>query len=115
MFAATSHYNTNILFAGKAGAYRSELHSVVRLVAFSANIRLGWKWLAVTNALAYYGTELILAEKCFNDAPWEPLLINILSTLTRYKNNLLNGAPAFCRLAILSINKKPNLDDLSGR
>jgi len=38
----------------------SQLHS-----ALPTNIRLGWKGLTVTNALAYCGTELITAVKSF--------------------------------------------------
>jgi hypothetical protein len=34
-------------------------------LALLLNIRLVWKRLKVTNALAYYGTELITAIKCF--------------------------------------------------
>jgi hypothetical protein len=31
----------------------------------AANIRLGWKWLTMTNSLAYYGMELITAVKSY--------------------------------------------------
>ncbi len=34
-----------------------------RLIALSKNSRQGWKWLMARNTLAYYGTELITAEK----------------------------------------------------
>ncbi len=33
--------------------------------ALLENIRLGWMWLAVTNTLAYYGTEFVTAMKRF--------------------------------------------------
>jgi hypothetical protein len=33
--------------------------------ALSENIRLRWKWLTVTNNLAYYDTDLITTVKCF--------------------------------------------------
>ncbi len=29
-----------------------------------SNIRLGWKWLTLTNTLAYYKTKLIMDVKC---------------------------------------------------
>ncbi len=35
------------------------------LLALLSNIRLGWKWLTVTDTTAYYGTELITAVKGF--------------------------------------------------
>ncbi len=31
----------------------------VRLRVLPANVKVGWKWLAVTNTLAYYGTDVI--------------------------------------------------------
>ncbi len=39
--------------------------SVIKLftVAILANIRLGWKWIAVENTLAYYNTATIMALK----------------------------------------------------
>jgi hypothetical protein len=37
----------------------------VRVPALHANVGLGQKWLSVTNALAYYDTELIMALKSF--------------------------------------------------
>ncbi len=37
------------------------LETKSKLLALLANIRFGWKSLAVLNTLAYYGTELITA------------------------------------------------------
>jgi hypothetical protein len=44
------------MFAGKAGAYPrvEHLKGLPALSALPANIRLGWKGLPGTNALAYY-------------------------------------------------------------
>ncbi len=39
------------------------VHSEGWLLALPANIRLGWKWLVLTNALAYYSAPLITAVK----------------------------------------------------
>ncbi len=36
-----------------------------RFLALNINIRQGWKLLKVTNAVAYYVTELITTVKCF--------------------------------------------------
>ncbi len=39
------------------------LHSIGKLLALPANIRLGWKQIAVTNTLAYYDAATITAFK----------------------------------------------------
>ncbi len=41
------------------------LHYNCWLLALPANIRLGWKGMAVTNALAYYDMATIMALKVF--------------------------------------------------
>ncbi len=45
-------------FLGKAGVYPSGalmvLHFLGRLLILPAMVRLGWRWLTVTNSLAYY-------------------------------------------------------------
>jgi hypothetical protein len=41
------------------------LHTNGRLLALSTNIRLGWKWIAVANTLAYCFTATITAIKGF--------------------------------------------------
>ncbi len=41
------------------------LHSNGRLLALQVNFRLGWKWMAVTNTLAYYDTAAITTQKSF--------------------------------------------------
>ncbi len=39
----------------------------------TANLKLDWKWLTMTNTLAYTDTELIKAAKCFIiQAPYDP-------------------------------------------
>ncbi len=43
----------------------TRLHSNGRLLALFANIRLGWKWMEVSNNLAYYDTATITAVKSF--------------------------------------------------
>jgi hypothetical protein len=40
-------------------------HSNGRLLALPTNIRLGFKWMAVANTLAYYDAATIIAVKCF--------------------------------------------------
>ncbi len=44
----------------------TELHCKGRLLALPSIIRLGLKWLTVTNTLTYYSTELITAVKDLN-------------------------------------------------
>jgi hypothetical protein len=53
------------MFAGKAGAYLKGLYVEGGLLTMPSNDRLGWEWLAETNTLAYYVTELITAVKSF--------------------------------------------------
>ncbi len=52
---------------GKAGAYQSGPHyeNLLRFQALRANIRLGWKRMAVENALTYYDAATVTATKCF--------------------------------------------------
>ncbi len=42
------------------------LHSEGRLLALPVNFRPGWKWLTVTNTVAYYGKEFVMAVRKFN-------------------------------------------------
>ncbi len=42
------------------------LHSKERLIALLTSIRLGWKWLTVTNTLADYAIEFITAVNIFD-------------------------------------------------
>jgi len=37
------------------------------LIALASSIKLGWMYLTVTNQLAYFVTELLIAEKSFYD------------------------------------------------
>ncbi len=53
----SSLFHLKIIFA--------EIHSYGWLLALPANIRLGRKRMTATNALAYFGTELIMALKRF--------------------------------------------------
>jgi hypothetical protein len=45
-------------------SFRPEAYCA-KAVALSTNIRLGWKWLTMTSAIAYYGTDWITAVKSF--------------------------------------------------
>ncbi len=59
MFVNADQFHPNLTIAGKDGAYPNGaptgLHSKDRLLrALSANIRLGWKYRTITNALAHY-------------------------------------------------------------
>ncbi len=67
MFATAIYFHPSITFASKTGAYQRValmgLYSNGRFLAFPANIRLEWKWMAVTNTLAYYDTATITAVK----------------------------------------------------
>jgi hypothetical protein len=44
--------------------YRT-LHCNGKLIALPANIKMGWKWMAVSNTIAYYNTGTITATKSF--------------------------------------------------
>ncbi len=72
------------------------LHSKSRLLALRANIRLGWKWMAVANTAAYCDTSTITTVKSFIvpgpgfilltseskiDQKWRKTVINHLSLL----------------------------------
>jgi hypothetical protein len=53
-----------------------ELQSNGRALTLPTNIRLGWKWLAVANTLAYYNMGTITSLKSFNvQAPGEASLM----------------------------------------
>ncbi len=67
VFATGIHFHTSLIVAIKNRAYQSEatrLHSD-RILALPANIRQVWKWMKVTNALAYYGCAALPAIKSF--------------------------------------------------
>ncbi len=54
----------NVIFTVMPGAYQSEsLYSNGRILALPENIRLGRKWLAAANTLAYYDTAKITPLK----------------------------------------------------
>jgi hypothetical protein len=68
MFAAPIHLNPSVIFMEKGRRLPewSTLHNSNRgLLGLPANIRLGWKWMAVANTLAYYCTATITAVMCF--------------------------------------------------
>ncbi len=50
MFVPGKPYQPNLMFAGKTGAYPTE----VDFLALPENVRLGWKGLSETNTPAYY-------------------------------------------------------------
>ncbi len=64
MFSIAIHFYPSLIFGGKAGAL-TRLHSDGRLLALSANIRLGWKGKAEGNTPAYYHTATIVAVESF--------------------------------------------------
>ncbi len=65
------------MFGGKAGAPRKG-----RLLASPTNIRLGWKGLPGTNALAYYEKALLTAIKSFITLGPDHLKISIYPSFT---------------------------------
>ena len=69
MFADVSQILSSQLFAGKARSQPLEwclVRDTVRIgSSLDCNIRQGWKWLRVTNTLAYYDAKLITAAKSF--------------------------------------------------
>jgi hypothetical protein len=112
VFASVSHFHRSLVLESKAGAYHSgALNSTLFLkLAYSLarNIRLEWKWLTLTNTLAYYNTARITAVKSFIvEAPgvwnlWKKLNWNSSSvTWTKldqflYYQGILFTAIIFC-------------------
>ncbi len=66
MFATAIHLHPSLIFAGKARAYYKNgvLWSAPRLV-LPTNVGLEWKWMDVSNTLAYYDTASSIAIKSF--------------------------------------------------
>jgi hypothetical protein len=69
----------NIIFVSNAAAYLlgeplRRLHSQGRLLTFPENIRLEWKWIAITNGLAYNDEILITSVKSVIVHTQEPVL-----------------------------------------
>jgi hypothetical protein len=71
----------SLIFPVKAGAYPSgppystlialpALHSKARLLRLPSSIRLGWMWLTVTNALAYFYNSV--RKKIYYTDSWNP-------------------------------------------
>jgi hypothetical protein len=54
------------------------LHSNGRLLALPTNVILGWKLMAVVNALAYYDTESITSVKSSTTHAQVPMLKTFL-------------------------------------
>jgi hypothetical protein len=54
-----------LIFAGKAKSlplqYNTQKGSTLVGASLACKIRLGWKWMAVKNTLAYYDTATIMA------------------------------------------------------
>jgi hypothetical protein len=72
VFVSVGHFLPNLIFAHKARSLPLEvlktdtrLRSKGGLLALPANIRLGLKLLAVTNALAYFDMAIIIDVKLF--------------------------------------------------
>ncbi len=68
MFDIVSYFHPSLIFSGKAGAYSSTAHNGTPLQgskAMAKYIRLGWKWLALTNALPRFDMELITVVESF--------------------------------------------------
>jgi hypothetical protein len=75
-FVNGSHFHSRVIFARKAGVYLSR--ATHRILALPVNIRQGWKWLAITNALAYNDTILFTAVKSLTvQAPTRILGLNL--------------------------------------
>ncbi len=63
---------TNTLVKVRLELTRVELLTALHNGKLPADIRQGWKWLLVTNFLAYRGTELIYCRKKFYSLdPWD--------------------------------------------
>jgi len=59
-----SHSQSSLKFTDNLEAY-PVLHSKGRFLDLTANIKLSWKWLMLTNAVAYYLMESITTENRF--------------------------------------------------
>ncbi len=64
LFTNAIHFHHSLIFSGKAEAYQKE-SPYDKLLALSVNIRVGYKWMAVANTLAYYDTVTITVVKSF--------------------------------------------------
>jgi hypothetical protein len=62
MFASVVLFHPILVLSGKAGAYQSGA-TYSNLLALPTNIKLGWKWMAETNALAYYDSATVTSIK----------------------------------------------------
>jgi hypothetical protein len=66
------HFHPSLTFVSKAMNLTeclTELHCNNRLLLLPANIRLGWKSMAVTNTVVYYVTETIKNKKFYSIGP----------------------------------------------
>jgi len=75
----------------------SFLSHYFRLLALLENIILGWKWLKVTNTLAYYGTALIYVTNKFNETGSNRFFVHnfLFSYFKTVSDYLLVSAPKF--------------------
>jgi hypothetical protein len=64
VFVSVSPFYLRLVFAGVARQEPARVKPI-RKYALGANIRLGWKWLNVTNTIAYFNAELITFVKRF--------------------------------------------------
>ncbi len=62
---SVGHLNPSLIFEGRLGAYTQSVLPLVKGPVFPKNIRLEWKWLSVTNALAYNPAAFITIVKSF--------------------------------------------------
>ncbi len=80
--AVIVHIHSRLIFVGKDRRL-TELHSNSRLLALPANVRLGWKWIAVANTLASYHTATITEnKKAISAGPWSFLWTNFTKNFT---------------------------------
>ncbi len=67
-FVTVSHFHPSLIFFGQTGVNQSEgpyrnPEYLICYLGLAANIRLGWKLMTFTNALAYNGSQLITVVK----------------------------------------------------
>jgi len=69
MFGTVLYFHPSQIFAGKAGQNSIKpftgLHSNIGLLDLPANIRLGWKLMAVANTLANHDISTITVVKSY--------------------------------------------------
>ncbi len=89
--AVIVHIHSRLIFVGKDRRL-TELHSNSRLLALAANVRLGWKWIAVANTQASYHTATITEnKKAISAGPWSFLWANFTKNFT----NVIRGVSLY--------------------